>query len=175
MCKRSLAILTTVALCTITNLSKAQTSMDTLAKDYPHSVCQQGLKEFAADEIRVLPHRLHSLHNNYKTNADGIALSPFSAFGTVQYNDRAMTVNFIASPVSKTRCDIQMTRQYVLDDTCVGLREDSFKRWDFQGKLSDDVYVIKRKRSKNETAYLSNYGRGKQCLVVSQKSLVFGQ
>ncbi|PID54904.1 MAG: hypothetical protein CR978_01600 [Gammaproteobacteria bacterium] len=175
MSKHPLSIIATLTLVTLANPIAAQTSMDTVAKNYPHPVCRQGLSEFATDEIRVLPHRLHSLHQTYTTNAEGLALSPFSAFGTVQYNDRPMTVNFLASPVSATRCDIQMTRQYVLDDTCLGLREDSFKRWDFQGKLSNDVYVFKHRRAKNETAYLSNHGRGKQCLIVSQKTLVFGE
>lgn len=150
--------------------SLAQTSMDTLAQSYPNSLCQKGLVRVANQEIRNLPHRLHSIHKTYQMDANGVALAPFSAFGVVEYNDRPMLVNFMASPVSDSRCDIQLTKQYVVDTPCVGLREETFKKWIFQGKLSDDVFVVKSKKRDNETAYLSPHLRGKQCQVLIQQS-----
>lgn len=151
-------------------VSQAQTSMDTLAKEYPNTQCQKALVQVANQEIRNLPHRLHSIHKNYKTDEKGVAIAPFSAFGVVEYNDRPMLVNFIASPVTSTRCDIQLTKQYVVDNPCVGLREETFKKWTFQGKLNDDVFVVKSKKRDNETAYLSPHFRARQCHVLIQQS-----
>lgn len=148
----------------------AKTSMDTLVKDYPNAECQQKLIDVANQEIRDLPHRLHSIHSSYKTNKVGLAQSPFSAFGVVEYNDRPMLVNFIASPVSDSRCDVQLTKQYVVDTPCVGLREETFKKWTFQGKLNDDVMVFKNKKRDNETAYLNPYYRARHCQVLIQQS-----
>lgn len=144
--------------------------MDTLAKTYPNAKCQQGLISVANQEIRELPHRLHSINETYFMDKNKAALSPFSSFGVVQYNDRPMLVNFIASPVSIDRCDIQLTKQYVVDTPCVGLREETFKKWAYQGKLNKDVFVVKNKKRENETAYLSPHLRGKQCQVLIQQT-----
>lgn len=157
-------------ICLCASFSQADTSMNTLVKDYPHSVCQKKLIDLANKEIRVLKHRLHSVHEEYKTNADGIAITPFSVFGVVDYHDRSQLVNFIATPVSNEHCDVQIIKQYVIDNPCVRLREDSFKRWSFLGKLSDGVFVLKRNRRENETAYLGHYAHGTQCQIMIQQS-----
>lgn len=150
------------------------------------SVCAKSLLEVGQSLIKQKQHGLQVLNNAtfslaslQQTEADKpqsqlkIQSNIISVVGTLVYKDRPSHIRMDAVPVSvedaeqkiKPMCQVTYQLNYVLDESCVVMRENAFKKWTHQQDVNQNTSEYRHKRKPYQTAFLTKVDRNRKCLV----------
>ena len=140
----------------------ATTSMDRIAEQQTIP-CVDELSRLAADTLKENPHRM--LAQQEESGAHHL----FNAFTVVQYRDRSSHVVFNAVENKQGGCDMSVTESYILQTSCSDARHEAFSKWDFQGKMDDQTFVLEN--DDNQQAFLTEQF-SKLCLVTTRQTFL---
>lgn len=143
----------------------AETSMSVIVEEHGIQQCKQPLLSIANELIGKKSHRLHV--DQPKHNADKY---PFTVVGVISYNDRDAQVQFSAAPMINGECEVSYQESFALTETCLTVREQVFKKWEYIGKLSDDSFFLRHKERFTKNATLTSIKSGSECLVTRRHS-----
>ena len=145
--------------------AQAETSMSIIVEEHDIQQCKLPLLSIADELIGKNSHRLHV--DQPKHHADKY---PFTVVGVISYNDQDAQVVFNASPVVNGECEVSYQEVFALPETCLAVREQVFKKWEYVGKLSDDSFFLRHKERLTKNATLTSIKSGSECLVTRRHS-----
>jgi hypothetical protein len=151
--------------CTIFSTSSlAKTSMEKVLAAKTAPVCAADLTELARNTIGLNKHRLLELN--------GQASQQQSSFvsGVIQYKDRQSHVVYSATEDKQGNCMVTFQETFTVKSPCILVREEVFKKWQYQGKLNNHTMVFRNQKDISMSAMLSDASDGSYCLVSRNKS-----
>ncbi|MBO1254198.1 hypothetical protein J3L16_00710 [Alteromonas sp. 5E99-2] len=143
----------------------AETSMEKIVEEHNIQLCKLPLLAIANEVIGENSHRLHV--DQPKNHADKY---PFTVVGIISYNDQDAQIQFNASPMVNGECEVSYQEAFALPETCIDVREQVFKKWEYVGKLSKDSFFLRHKERFTKNATLTNIKSGSECLVTRRHS-----
>lgn len=159
----------------------AETSMSRLVQKSELTHCRQALVQAAEQVIGKRPHRLLEAKTAPKQQVVGTPKDDskkkdsaaatgklFHASGVVSYRDRDVHVSFTATEVGAAACQVVTTKSFTVKEPCIAVREEVFKKWDYQGQLNPLTMVMQNRRNPAEQAFLSNQFSGRACLATTR-------
>ncbi len=146
------------------------TQVNTLLADSDNP-CKNSLITVANDLIKQKEHflQLESFDQKQQTTADNVQNLLLS--GVILYKDRPSHVRF-ASVLHDQSCRVNYQLDYHFNNSCLEIREQSFKKWLEVGRLGTTTRYYGYKYDPNKTAYLTDLDRNRQCLVSVKKTHV---
>lgn len=94
----------------------------------------------------------------------------YSALVAKRYNDGESHIHMAMAP-SGNQCDAVYTETFVMEKSCLAVREEVFKDFRYRGTLSDTTLVLQN-ASSSVDVYLSNAGtNGRLCLVTRREAI----
>ncbi|GAB3488844.1 hypothetical protein [Marinomonas epiphytica] len=143
----------------------AETKMIEIVDEHNIQQCRQPLLAIADEIIDKKEHRLYV--DQPKSHADKY---PFTVIGVITYNDQDSQVVFNASPMVNGECEVSYQEVFALPETCLAVREQVFKKWEYVGRLSDDSFFLRHKERLTRNATLTSIKSGSECLVTRRHS-----
>jgi len=143
----------------------AETSMSVIVEEHDIQQCKIPLLAIAEELIGQKSHRLHV--DQPKQHADKY---PFTVVGVISYNDQDSQVRFSATPMINNECEVAYQEVFVLAESCLEVREQVFKKWEYVGKLSNDSFFLRHKERFTKNATLTSIKSGSECLVTRRHS-----
>ncbi|MCV2403286.1 hypothetical protein OFY17_10380 [Marinomonas sp. C2222] len=163
--RHSLSILSIASSMLFSFHVQAETSMSVIVEEHKIELCKAPLIAIADELIGENAHRLHV--DQPKHNADKY---PFTVIGVVSYKDRDAQVQFNAAPMINNECEVSYQETFALPETCLAVREQVFKKWEYVGRLSDDSFFLRHKERFTKNATLTSTQQGAGCLVSRRHS-----
>ena len=145
--------------------AQAETSMTQILDEEGIQTCRPQLLAFAEEVIGVKEHRLYLYQP--KGNQDKY---PFSITGVISYHDQEAQIQFTASPMAEGGCEVTYVESFALPEPCIEVREQVFKKWKFEGRLSQKSFFLTHKDDLTKNATLSSLNSGASCLVTRRDS-----
>lgn len=146
-------------------ITHADTSMSVIVEENDIAQCKLPLLTIADEVIGKKTHRLHV--DQPKQNADKY---PFTVVGVISYNDQDAQIQFNAAPMVNGDCEVSYQEVFALPETCVAVREQVFKKWEYVGRLSQDSFFLRHKERLTKNATLTSIKSGSECLVTRRHS-----
>lgn len=143
----------------------AKTSMEKVLDSEEPAHCKSELISLAEQTIGENKHRLLAIPTEKGKQNTFIS-------GVIQYKDRQSHVVYAASKNTQGQCMATFQETFTIKSPCILVREEVFKKWQFQGKLNQSSMVLKNMRDKNMRAILSDASDGSYCLVSRHKNMV---
>lgn len=143
----------------------AETSMSVITEEHEIEQCKQPLLAISDELIGNNEHRLYVDQPKHHANK-----YPFTVIGVISYNDRDAQVLFNASPMVNGECEVSYQEVFALPETCLAVREQVFKKWEYVGRLSDDSFFLRHKERLTKNATLTSIKSGSECLVTRRHS-----
>ncbi|MBQ4862531.1 hypothetical protein J8L98_12620 [Pseudoalteromonas sp. MMG013] len=142
----------------------AKTSMEKVLAAKANPVCAAQLIELATNTIGLNKHRLLELNSQSKQ-----LLSSFVS-GVIEYKDRQSHVVYAATKDTQGQCAVTFQETFTVKSPCILVREEVFKKWQYQGKLNSNTMVFKNQRDTSMSGMLSDASDGSYCLVSRHKN-----
>lgn len=143
----------------------AETSMSTIVEEHDIQQCKMPLIAIADELIGKNTHRLHV--DQPKQHADKY---PFTVIGVISYKDQDAQVQFNAAPMVNDECEVSYQEVFALPESCLEVREQIFKKWEYVGRLSKDSFFLRHKERFTKNATLTSIKSGSECLVTRRHS-----
>ncbi|MBQ4851385.1 hypothetical protein [Pseudoalteromonas sp. MMG012] len=144
--------------------SFAKTSMDKVLAAKANPVCAAQLIELATNTIGLNKHRLLELNSQSKQ------LHSSFVSGVIEYKDRQSHVVYAATKDIQGQCSVTFQETFTVKSPCILVREEVFKKWQYQGKLNSNTMVFKNQRDTSMSGMLSDASDGSYCLVSRHKN-----
>ena len=138
----------------------AQTSMSKVLAGFESKACYETLITSANDTIKQNKHRLLATYQDKD-------MLPHFISGVIEYKDRLSQVMFAASKQNQA-CKVVAKEAFTVKLPCITVRQEVFKRWQFQGKLNVNTMVLQHMRKPTLKGMLSEAVDGSYCLVTRQ-------
>ena len=145
-------------------MSNAETSMTVILDEPEIQQCRTQLIDLAEEVIGVKEHRLYLYQP--KRNQDKY---PFRITGVIGYHDQEAQITFSASPMTEG-CEVSYVESFSLPEPCVEIREQVFKKWKFEGRLSEESFFLTHKKNLTKSATLTSIQSGAACLITRRDS-----
>ncbi|MFT2098342.1 hypothetical protein ACMUMQ_08315 [Marinomonas sp. 2405UD66-6] len=158
-------IFSTISLFTVSLNAHAETSMSVIAEEHEIEQCKQPLIAIADELIGKNEHRLYVDQPKHHANK-----YPFTVIGVISYNDQDAQVQFNAAPMVNGECEVSYQEVFALPETCLAVREQVFKKWEYVGRLSKDSFFLRHKERLTRNATLTSIKSGSECLVTRRHS-----
>ncbi len=146
-------------------MANAETSMAKVVEEHGIQQCKMPLLAIAQEVIGENTHRLHA--DQPKNNADKY---PFTVIGVISYNDQDAQIQFNAAPMINGECEVSYQEVFALPETCIAVREQVFKKWEYVGKLSKDSFFLRHKERFTKNATLTSIKSGSECVITRRHS-----
>ncbi|MBQ4846183.1 hypothetical protein [Pseudoalteromonas sp. MMG005] len=144
--------------------SFAKTSMKKVLAAKTNPVCAAQLIELATNTIGLNKHRLLELNSQSKQ------LHSSFVSGVIEYKDRQSHVVYAATKDIQGQCSVTFQETFTVKSPCILVREEVFKKWQYQGKLNSNTMVFKNQRDTSMSGMLSDASDGSYCLVSRHKN-----
>lgn len=163
--RHSFFAITLASLCVLSFNAHADTSMSVIVEEHDIEQCKIPLLAIADELIGTNVHRLHV--DQPKLHADKY---PFTVVGVISYKDDDAQVQFNASPMVNGECEVSYQEVFVSPENCLEVREQTFKKWEYVGRLSKNSFFLRHKERLTKNATLTSVKSGTECLVTRRHS-----